>query len=321
VALGYTRLPSFGLLVDAPVLAMIFDVEESARECFTHFTGWAKGSESGDAVGIGFVEFENNDYGMCIYQDYEMLLGRTIPERVRPEVDPIFMVFNYMKMFPGQSRGYAWFKSAVRDSPFVLVPAASGGAPMMDLAVTKRSVNFYKEHEVPEHSPEGAILRPRASGGETELNLPIPESVKPQPDQVATRRRRQLRRFFPVTLERMQWSSAFEAVRKSLLMEGFREWQVNQALCNISLRRRFPDEFGKGDSNVNVVDVLGRLVNTYEALGTSQVTSDEPEPSRLRAQIRADSAYLLKSVSAPEECDLDGLDVQAELSKRGFMGD
>jgi len=321
VALGYTSVPSFGLLVDPPVLAMLFDTKGSARECFAHFTGWAKGSESGDAVGIGFVEFESNEYAMCIYQDPEMLLRRTIPEAIRPEVDPMFMALTYMKVFPAQSKGYVWFKTAVRDSPFVLVPAASGDAPMMDLVVTKRSANFYREREVPEHSPEGAILRLRASEGETELHRPMPESMKPQPDQVAARRRHQLRRFFPVTLERMQWSEAFKAVRKNLLMEGFHEWQVNQAWCNMSLHRRFPDEFEKGDSNVNVVDVLGRLVNTYEALGTSQMTSEQLQPSRLRAQIRADSVYLFKSVLAPEEFHLDGLDIQAELSKRGFIGD
>jgi len=306
-------------MVDVPVLGMLFDSEKSARDCFEHFKRWAEASESGDAVGIGFIEFENNEYGMCIYQDVDLLIARTIPETIRPEVDPIFMFSSYIKIFPEQSRGYAWFKNAVTNSPFLLAPSTPNGPLLMDLVIQKRNVSFYKQSDVPEHSPEGVALRSRASGGETDLHRPIPESMKPRPQEVTARRRDQLRRFFPVTLERMSWNPSFSAAREHLLNEGFREWQLKQAWCNRSLRHRYREDFDK--SEPNVVDVLIRLVNTYDTVATPEMPLNEGSIDILRGQIRADTVYLLASVLAPDQPDLDGQDVQVELSRCGFMED
>jgi hypothetical protein len=134
LAIGYGVVPEFGLLVDAPLLLMGFKNETIARQCFSHFVEWSGEDSDGDAVRISFVEFNNGEFGMCVSQDIERLLKRSIPEIYRKEVEPRIMVVGHLKTFPHQSDGYRWFKSGAMTSPFVLAPQSVNGEPIQEIA-------------------------------------------------------------------------------------------------------------------------------------------------------------------------------------------
>jgi hypothetical protein len=78
VALAYTVAPEFGLLADAPVLAMVFETTEKARKCFEHFIDWNESSGKGDAVRLSFVELEDGGYALCTSQDIKRLADRVL---------------------------------------------------------------------------------------------------------------------------------------------------------------------------------------------------------------------------------------------------
>ncbi|MGA9099257.1 MAG: hypothetical protein WB392_10030, partial [Methanotrichaceae archaeon] len=125
IALAYDQVPQFGALVNSPLLTMVFKDDDGAQKCFTHFNSWCNSSGDGDIVGIGFIEFDSGEYGMCIYQEFDHVIKQCIPELLRSEVEPTLMSVGHLKMFPVQSEGYQWFKTLAEKEKFVLAPGTS----------------------------------------------------------------------------------------------------------------------------------------------------------------------------------------------------
>jgi hypothetical protein len=322
LALAYAVEPQFGALVDAPMLVMVFENEAAGRACFARFGGWCEASGSGDAVALGFVEVDDAEYVMCIYPDHERLVQRALPETHRPEVDPLVFMVGHSKTFPRQSGGYDWFKRAAGRSPFVLAPATPDGSVMIDAAFYKTEVGFYREDDLPEHSMELALMRLRR--GEEDAYGPKPPEAA-GPEEITERRWAQLSRFFPVTLERLSFDTAFGRMLRQLTSEGYREWQVMQAGCNLTLRSYAPELFSSGEEEgdspeeLNRADILDYLLDQSEdAMGTFPPTGEMTAPV-LREQITADGRDLLSYVAGPDTPDLTAEDLQAELASRGLL--
>lgn len=324
-ALGYGTVPHFGVLVDAPLLTMMFDDERVGKECFAHFKRWTGGSREGDAVGISFIEFENGEYGMCVFQERERLINRCLSERVRVEVDPLLMVTGHLKVFEHQSDNYRWFKQAAKSSPCVVAPATSGGAILFDCAFWKGETSFYHEHEVPEQSIEAVLLQSRNTDGPMEINHSIPSELRPKAEGLNRHRQAQLKRFFPVTLELLHFSPQFRQIKQALVDEGYQEWQVMQAACNIVLRHRLlPPEntneigFHKEDESLKM-QILDLLLDMVEDLSVTLPPIASLSQTQLLDQIRADSYDLLHYIASPDVPDVTDNDIQQELAKRGFV--
>jgi hypothetical protein len=324
-ALGYGMVPHFGVLVDAPLLAMMFDDEHVGRECFAHFKRWAGGSRDGDAVGISFIEFANGEYGMCVFQERERLINRYLSEREQAEVDPLWMVTGHLKVFEQQSDSYWWFKQAVKTSPCVVAPATGEGDVLLDCAFWKREMYFYREHEVPEQSVETVLLRSRNADGATERRQPIPPELRPKAPDLNRRRQAQLVRFFPVTLELLHFSPQFRQVRQALVDEGYQEWQVMQAACNIALQSRLPlmeNTNGRGSHEEDgslKMQILDFLLDHAEDLSVTLPPIVSFSKTQLLGQIRADSYDLLHYIASPDAPEVTDNEIQQELAKRGFV--
>ncbi len=323
LALAYAVEPQFGALVDAPMLVMVFESEATGRECFRHFKGWCEASGSGDAVALGFVELGTTEYVMCLYPEHERLVQRIIPDTYRPEVVPIIFTVGHSKTFPRQSGGYDWFKRAVGRSPFVVAPATPDGSVMTDMAFYKTEVGFYREDDLPENSMELSLMRIRLD--EEDTHGPEPVETEASPREAAERRRSQLSRFFPVTLERLSFAPDFQRTLGQLTGEGYQEWQVLQAGCNLALRSYAPDLFSPSEEDddsaeePNRADILDYLLNQSEdAMGTFPPTG-EMTASALREQIAADIRHLLSYVAGPDAPDPPPEDLQAELANRGLL--
>ena len=142
MALGYGQVPIFGDLANVPLLMMLFKDLEGGDKCFSHFNAWCNTSEGGDAVGVGFIEFNSGEYGICIYQEHDSVIEQCISELHRPEVEPTIMSIGHLKMFPEQSGSYRWFKALVEKEKFVLAPGTSEYGPMLDRGIIKRKAHF-----------------------------------------------------------------------------------------------------------------------------------------------------------------------------------
>jgi hypothetical protein len=326
LALGYGVVPEFGLLVDAPLLLMGFKNETLARECFSHFVEWSGEDKDGDAVRISFVEFSDGEFGMCLSQDMDRLLKKSIPETYREEVEQRIMVVGHLKMFPHQSDGYRWFKSVAVSSPFVLAPQPITGDPIKELALRKREINFYREDEIPEHSLENSLVRYRNAEEERHVRREIPREFRFGAEGLHERRRIQLSRFFPVTLERLRFSKGFAQIKQQLISEGFRDWQVIQAGCNVALQHLAPglfkDEGDEPDSarrGVVAQNILAFLIDTHQTISLASVPVDRLNINVLKEQIYADSSALLRYVLESEIEVKDSASLQEELARHNLL--
>jgi hypothetical protein len=326
LALGYGRVPEFGLLIDVPLLLMGFKNETLAQECFTHFAEWSGDSADGDAVRISFVEFNDGEFGMCVSQDMERLLKRSISEIFREELEPRIMVVGHIKMFPHQSEGYRWFKSEALSSPFVLAPQSINGEPLKELALRKREINFYREDEIPEHTIENFLARNRNAKEERYVSREIPREFRLSMAGIHERRRIQLSRFFPVTLERLRFSREFIQTKQQLISEGFREWQILQAGCNVALRHLAPEFFEKegngadpGQRGVVAQNILAFLIGNHQTLSLASVLADEFNVKGLTEQIYEDSSALLRYVLESDVEIKDPSSMQGELVKHNLL--
>jgi hypothetical protein len=291
-ALGYGVLPSFGLLIKPPVLYYLFADVDSARECFTVFKRWVDHSNDGDAVSLTFIEFDDGAYGLITAPEMDRLIDRTLPSPNREEFEPLTITANRMLEVPRQSDEYKWFKAAVTTSPFVVAPAAVESGPLLDLAFRKREITFLRASEVPEGHPADIYVQ-RRGRAEKEFKRhgpPVPPSA-----EVFLRRERQLKRFFPVTLERLRFNRGFVDVQGNLERRGFQAWQVRQAACNLILKHRRPELYsdGEGENGSGPAAIIIHLLHHEETINEVALPTAELDPEALRAQIIADGLALL----------------------------
>lgn len=329
LALGYGTIPEFGLLVNAPCLTMMFETDDIATECFRHFLSWKGDSNDADALQISFVEFEDGGYGMCSSQNIDRLIERMIPELYRKEIEPRIMTVGHLKSFPQISEGYLWFKSNVESSPFVIVPASKQFPPNPNLAIYKREINFYKEKELPEHSVEAPLVRNRHRTDEGLLSREIPSEIRFGGERFIERRWKQLKRFFPVTLERLGFNQNFTKIKTQLLTEGYREWQIIQAACNISLKNYAPELFvinntiseeeSEEKNNTPATKILKYILNNSENIYLPFPSEDKLSLENLREQINADSLELLSYFKESRELYIEPNNIQVELQKHQLL--
>lgn len=270
IALAYGQTPQFGALMNSPLLMMVFKDEDSGNKCFAHFNSWCNASEDGDAIGIGFIEFDSGEYGICIYQDHESVVKQYISEIRRPEVDPIIMNVGHLKMFTEQSKGYRWFKSRVEKEKFILAPGTSKCLPISDLGIIKTKAHFFNEKCIPENTMENLLVKLK-SGRQSEVKRHSSRELRPTDKEIRDRRCGQLRRFFPVTIERLRLNQEFFKTKQKLKEEGYKEWQIFQAACNICLVCRIPELFdstenifGSGQTDTLSIRILDYLLANIE---------------------------------------------------------
>ena len=301
VGLGYSLLPEHGLLVNPPLLVMIFNDLEIAKEVFEHFHGWCEGETDGDAVGITFIEYDSGEYGLCMYQEPKALTRRLVPEPDRSEYQILSTLASHLKLFPEQSQHYQWFKSVVSDRTFLLAAGTTDGRLLPDTVLRKSQVAFYSQHEIPEQSLARTFADPEREESPSEPR-PLPQELKLAPADIGPRRKRQLRRFFPVTLESLTFSSEFRAALEHLKGKGYREWQILQAACNVALRHRIPELFrrrtaGQGQQEASPLAFL--LLNA-EQLPTTSLPPAAYSLRSLSLQIHADMRNLFQYLGSTE---------------------
>lgn len=289
LGLTYEFGASASLLTRVPALILIFQDAETGRQAFERFHSWQKFTGSGDAVGLTLIEHLNGEFTICLYEEIDLFVRSTIPDEIRDDMEPDFCAVVYSMRFPRQSDSYLSFKAAVENSPFLLVPAAQTIPPIWSLAISKRSIEILPEESVLQGSRAASVLRAQTAAVSAGRRFDAPpwrsDIVK-----LRDRRRRQLRRFYPVLLEQLRRDSRATDVTQDLTSCGYRGWQIEQAICNLNCSRRLntPECIAPSDE----VALMTMLVRSWERaeLFSSLLNL---ELDHLKEQLRADAEQLL----------------------------
>ncbi|CAM4040436.1 hypothetical protein [Deinococcus marmoris] len=294
--------------VPGPSLAFIFDAQKAAEEVFAIFQKWVGGQETGVAIGLSLVARVTGDYVLCVYPDAVQLQARFAPGPLAAHLNTQVVTPAHIKTFPGPSQNLAAFRDAAQDQTVAILPGLKDGALAPGLAIIGVPVRFLEEAELNPSGFEYALLH----GVEPSRSPAEPDDHRPE---ILTRRRQTLlSRYFPVTLERLRFNTAFQGDLRQLADEGYADWQVQQAACNLTLPERLGDL--PADQR-DAVSVLIELENSPEELS-------QPEPrwnlESLRTQLERDVRELIGWL-APERAEASLAECQEWLRQRGDLGE
>lgn len=321
---GFGVVRQFGAMADTPALRLSFTSESDARELFRRFRAWSSEGFYARGVRFSFMEFPDGSFGLSVVQDPDALRERLQTRALVGEAIPLVMAVGYATRCPKMDQQYRAFQIGVRDRP-VLITAESATGPLPECILRQETLPYYREGRVPEDAFERALFESRGVAKEDALR-PRGDLTIPTAEAIHERRRKQMRRFFPFSLERLRTSDAFGSAVKDLEREGYRRWQVCQAACNLTLPSRFPDHFDTStpqdgsERRRGGMDVLERLLGSHESPEGGLSVSGLLEPGALREQIAADARYLLGWLAAGTGAD-PPLDFQAALTVRGMLGE
>ncbi len=296
LAMGYGKLPYFGLRVDPLFACIMFENEDKGKECFKHFMNWAEGSNDGDAVSLSFIETKTGGYTVCVYPEAKLLVDRCVPKYLQDEVSQLIMAATSFPLTVDKiSSYYLFFKAESKGKPFVFCGASRTGKLFLESAIIKRTVSFFDENVIPEHSPESAYTHMDSiKKGKDYHNKKSPP--KEPPESAYKRRRKRLRTFLPITIEKLNYLNQFETSKALLMSKGFASWQVFQAACNIVVSKRMCNKphFEGLEKKSAQADILKFLLNTFEKPNDDFPPEETFSEKILQAQIIADSSELLR---------------------------
>jgi len=319
VAIGYGKIPSFGLLVEPPLVCLIFEDEDKGKECFKHLKKWGEGSNNDDAVALSFIEENKGGYTICVYPDFNHLIDRCIPKYLQPEVNPMIMAsISFPLSVERISQDYLFFKQQIKERAFVFCGASKTGKLFLDFALRKIYIQFYKEDEIQEDQPEYSYFVINSKGKRKGRFVKKPLSEKSE--AISNRRWIRLKTFFPITLEKLNYNTIFQNSRDLLLSEGFSQWQILQGACNIVVSVRMCNKpcFAELDKKPAPMDILEYLLNNFEKPEDDISINEGFSVEILRKQIIADSIELLQHAGRrPKETSKKAL--LSSLTKKGFL--
>jgi len=320
-AMGYGRLPHFGLLPNPLFAALIFENEEKGKECFKHFKAWADSSKDGDAVSLSFIERNEGGYVVCVYEEINRLINRRLPEYLRSEVSPLITTATSFPLTVEKpSDFFLVFKEEAKETPFLFGGAGRTGKLFPDLVIQKMEVQFYKEDEIPENTPESAYLNIKsAKEGQWKFERKQPGE---EAEAIGGRRRRRLKMFHPITIEKIEYLPNYQETRDKLRAEEFADWQILQGLCNIAVSYRMCGKpyYEELTEETAQMDILKYLLNDFEEPKTPMPPESYISVEAIRKQIIADMIALLRNTgSEPKYKSKKAL--LKSLQRKGFLGE
>lgn len=290
IGLGYLILPKFGSFVDVPCVGIMFEHTDEAIRIFKLLQSWDCESGSGRGTDISFTENQTAN-------SYTMAIGPNIPEMIRRLLDSS-MQEDYSVLTIGLTVGktidlsenFRWLRDQPRNKPIVFAPGNKVAIAPIENALAKSDVQFFDAANLPKESIEYAM-----SSGEAETDpqkdlKPLPIS----PVQIAAKRERQLKRFFPIAMARLEHNPTFIQITKQLNRKHER-WQLVQAACNILCSERFPKCRAK-DGKLDFHKAYDELRQSPEKVGDDMPLLKEFSTEAIETQIAQDEAYLFDQV-------------------------
>lgn len=309
IGLGYLKLPKHGSFTDVPCVGVMFEDLGKGIRVFKLLQSWDCQPGSGAGTDISFIEDKAAN-------SYTMTLSPNIPEMIRRLLDPSMLV-DYSLMTMGLSVGktitlsanFDWLRNQPRSKPIIFVPGYNQSIAPIEHALSKADVQFFDKSNVPKDSLEYAMSADESGSGHPREPKPLPID----PIEISAKRGRQLKKFFPIALARLEHNSTF--VRMAEELDGKRErWQVVQAACNVLCIERFA-AFRTAGGKVDFHKAYDALRHKPEKVGDDLPLRKQFNAEELEAQIAEDVRYLFEQVRASAVSD----DPTAALRALGLL--
>lgn len=235
IGLGYLILPKFGSFVDIPCVGIMFEDIEKGIRIFKLLQSWDCEPGSGRGTDISFTENQAaNSYTMAIGPNISEMIRRLLDSSMQEDYSLMTMGLTVGKTID-LSENFRWLRNQTRSKPIVFAPGDKVRIAPIENALAKSDVKFFDNANLPKDTIEYAM-----SSGEAESDRPRdPKPLPIDPIQIAVKRERQLKRFFPIAMERLKHNPTFIQITKQL-RRNHEHWQLVQAACNILCSERFP---------------------------------------------------------------------------------
>ena len=252
VGCAYGYLASGPLGVPMLEVALIGLHAGPLTEAFVEFTRWANSAgrkDDGDTVSLDFIFLKSGGYVLSIERESTRATNDLKgPDRTH---SPIFMGGSFNKKFDTRHQALQRFRESRRQlliNPFLLGGATLPSRPDTVLRVDeirpisnvesllKFEATFSDEETLEPGSYQHSILAiaQKPMTAESKKRGYYPPRDPPEQASFFRHRMDMLKRHFPVTLERLR-SGQFSEIIEELKQRGVRQWQCEQAACNLLL--------------------------------------------------------------------------------------
>ena len=297
-----------------PSIALVGRNGLALESAFATFNAW-KDASDGDAVEITIVLNTAGGYTICLGPEITRLERRC---------------FGYNRSTAALAMSAQWFKPIDSESPRIhgfRNYCSRSVAPFFFTAVSCQDVSGIADQPLPrlpglesllkfeisfvdEATAKPGTMAALALRKSRHMKRKLRKPSKAKPTEIKARRIRMLRAHFPVTLGRLRGSPEYQAVLVALHSAGIRQWQVEQAICNLVLRPNPGDDplthnmepHAERQNIERITDALGGRYEMADGKGLPIFSEDE-----VRAQILADGTSLLRYIGAKSVSGLPAL--------------
>ena len=286
IGLGYLMLPRHGSFTDVPCVGVMFEDVEKAIRLFKLLQSWDCEPGSGCGTDISFIEDRAAN-------SYTMVVGPNIPEMIRRLLDPS-MLEDYSLMTLGLTMGktitlsenFRRLRSQPRGKPIVFAPGDKESIASTEHALAKADVQFFDKENVAKDTIEYAMSSDVVQSAYPSDPRPLPLD----PIQITAKRERQLRKFFPIAMARLEYNPTFAKTTEHL-QRRYEHWQMVQPACNILCGERFPS-LRSQDGALDFHKAYDALRHRPEKVSDEMPLRKTFTPEAVEVQIAKDVRYL-----------------------------
>lgn len=324
VGCAYGLMPSNDPKIPMRLLSLVVQNEGPARQAFEVFKLWA------DAVDADCVKVE---IVILSAGGYLLLVG---PEPNRSSVrltgygslyEAISMGYTYVKKLDTVSRGLF----DLRDYKHLPISPVAFTAAVTSAREPTQNMNLRQIVGCPElvkyelivtdeaearRDPFMSSLIDGADASNDRHGEKPTTKMRQTPAQILETRSRMLKQCFPVTLHRIQTTASILTLKRALTLQGLREWQVDQAICNIQIselcHKYAITHVDQDDEDAPLAVLSARFEDVLKPLSFV-------DPIQLEGQLLADARYLIRSLDQHLEPAATLFECAAQLAHLGVL--
>ena len=294
------------LRVSVPAITLVGRNEKPLRDAFEEFSDWAESTDA-DAIELTIVFKNDGGYRLCINPEINALYKRAL--QYDTVANPMAFQMIWIKVIDTTSQSLIDLSEHLSTGtirPFLLRASHYAGISPKNIQYTPELIKPISHREellkfeirfVDEGSKDNLHWQRIALGdGNLEHELPVEGPIIPK-SIVWNRRKESLKRLFPITLWKSRSCEKSTELRRNAETRGLREWQIDQAICNLVLSRQVANGnlYFQECSKSDWPDQLREsLCNRFEISGVDQQGFERLTVENVVRQAILDAKMLLK---------------------------
>lgn len=323
VGCAYGLAPSSNPSLPMRVLSLVVQNEIPARQAFEMFKQWEDATDA-DCLRVEIVILSAGGYLLMIGPEpnrssvrlagYGSLfqaisMGHTYVKKIDTTSSGLFDLRDYKKAPISPVMLAAMVTSAREPTANMKLREIDGCPELIKYELTVTEESEARRDPFMASFIDGAKQTNRAKANFAARHEPTPEKL-------LETRSRMLRQCFPVTIHRIETTPSVLAIKQALMSKGLREWQIDQAICNIQIHdlchKYALAHVDQEDEDAPLTVLSGRFEDVLSPL----VLFDELQ---LEEQILADMHYLITKLAPHVEVAPTLFESAAQLAHLGAL--